>query len=315
MFALRCAGISLALFFLVYLLLSLLVASVWRRLLPSSTAQKPGRRAHQLFLLRILPLTAAIAVTILFTLPSFLLLEPPSADEPVGAVPLLLASACIGLFAAGMYRALQAHRRTSQAVTAWLNGATVMDSQSPVPIFCTGKNTPTLTVAGVCAPRVLVSRRTLDLLSRPELRTALRHEMAHVRRRDNLRKLLFCLSVSPAMRELESAWSEAAEMAADDDAVSTMDDALDLAAALIKLSRVSSAQSVPALATALACSSTASLNARVQRLYAWQDPHPAPTPFRPWTLIAAACTSAACLWVAYPATLAALHELTEWLVR
>jgi Zn-dependent protease with chaperone function len=67
------------------------------------------------------------------------------------------------------------------------------------------------------------------------LQTALNHEVAHVSRRDNLKKLLLRFVAFPGMSGLETAWLEATEMAADDAAVSTAGDALDLAAALIKL--------------------------------------------------------------------------------
>jgi len=62
--------------------------------------------------------------------------------------------------------------------------------------------------------------------------------MAHAHRRDNLKKLLFRFCAFPGMSRLEAAWCEAEEMAADDAAVASVGDALDLASALIKLSRL-----------------------------------------------------------------------------
>ena len=46
-----------------------------------------------------------------------------------------------------------------------------------------------------------------------------------MRSRDNLKKLAFRLSPAPGMAKLESAWQEAAELAADDAAVSSVRDA------------------------------------------------------------------------------------------
>ena len=63
-------------------------------------------------------------------------------------------------------------------------------------------------------------------------------------------------------------------MAADDEAVSSFRDALDLAAALIKLSRQAPAQPCAELATALLHSSTESLKVRVQRLFIWNSARP-----------------------------------------
>ena len=97
----------------------------------------------------------------------------------------------------------------------------ITESGDAVPIFRTGNDAPTLTVAGVCAPKVLVSEAAVATLNPPELRTALRHEIAHALRYDNLKKLVFRFSVFPAMADLEHAWSEETEMAADDAAVSS----------------------------------------------------------------------------------------------
>src|SRR5262249_22093154 len=151
-----------------------------------------------------------------------------------------------------------------------LNGSTVMESGDPVPVFRTGKDAPTFTVAGVCAPKVLVSDAALAALDPPELRTALRHEIAHVLRYDNLKKLLFRFALFPAMTDLESTWAQETEMAADDAAVSNVRDALDLAAALIKVSRLGAIESSGELTTALLHSSTA-LSTRVQRLVSWNS--------------------------------------------
>src|SRR6202011_3234374 len=71
--------------------------------------------------------------------------------------------------------------------------------------------------------------------------------------------------------ELETAWLETTEMAADDAAVSTAGEALDLAAALIKLSRLGPLRAPAELITALVHAPMDSVNARVERLIAWTD--------------------------------------------
>src|SRR2546429_5304922 len=73
------------------------------------------------------------------------------------------------------------------------------------------------------------------------------------------------------MSPLENAWREAIEMAADDAAVSSACEALDLAAAVIKLSRLASVEVPTALTTALVHSAANSLNARVERLICWTE--------------------------------------------
>jgi len=94
---------------------------------------------------------------------------------------------------------------------------------------------------------VLLSDAAAAVLSPQELATALQHEMAHAHRRDNLKKLLFRFCAFPGMSRLEAAWCEAEEMAADDAAVASVGDALDLASALIKLSRLAPVHPAAAL--------------------------------------------------------------------
>jgi Zn-dependent protease with chaperone function len=315
MFAARCIGVSLAVFVLLYLSLSLAVCRGWnlmRRLFPSRSARSS---ADFLFALRILPFALSSAVTLAFTLPSFLLLEPRSTDEAIGLAPLALGFFCILLLGAGMARATWAQLRASRALVKWLDGSTVMESGDAVPIFRTGtgNDAPTLTVAGVCAPKVLVSEAAVAALNPQELRTALRHEMAHAQRYDNLKKLLFRFSVFPGMASLEHAWSEETEMAADDAAVSSFRDALDLAAALIKVSRLGRIESSCELTTALLHSSTA-LSTRIRRLVTWENTHTPRIKTR-WYALPPAAVAAIALAATYSSALTRMHAVTEWLVR
>src|ERR1700683_5320647 len=97
---------------------------------------------------------------------------------------------------------------------------------------------------------------------------ALKHEFAHMKSRDNLKKLIFCFCPFPGMAKLESAWSQTAELAADDAAVSNLDDAVDLAAALVKLSRLVPVEAAPVCTVGFV---TGSISARVARLLAWDE--------------------------------------------
>jgi Zn-dependent protease with chaperone function len=171
-----------------------------------------------------------------------------------------------------------------------------------------------MTVAGVCAPKVFVSEAAVAMLNPPELRAALRHEIAHALRYDNLKKLLFRLSAFPAMAELEHAWSEETEMAADDAAISTFQDALDLAAALIKVSRLGPMESSGELTMALLHSSTA-LSARVHRLVAWDKAQKTQTHRRWLYALPAAAVIVVAGITTYGSVLTQMHAVTEWLVR
>jgi Zn-dependent protease with chaperone function len=271
-----------------------------------------------LFALRVFPLALSSGVTLAFTVPSFLLLEPHSTNEAIGAAPLLLGFCCLILLGLGIARASTAQLKASRALRQWLDGSIRMEQQitesaAAVPIFRTGSDAPTLTVAGVCAPKVLVSEAAVALLNPPELRTALRHEIAHVLSFDNLKKLVFRLSVFPAMAGLEYAWSEETEMAADDAAVSSFRDALDLAAALIKVSRLGPVESCGELTTALLHSSTA-LSTRVQRLVAW-DKAQSPQTHGRWLYALPVAATVIGVFLTYGSVLTRMHAVTEWLVR
>jgi Zn-dependent protease with chaperone function len=318
MFAARCLGVSLAVFVLLYVSLSLAVSQGWKLARRIAWSRSARSSADLLFVLRILPLALSAVVTFVFTLPSFLLLEPRSTDEAIGAAPLALGLCCLILLAAGITRAAMTQRRASRALMKWLDGSMLMESEilesgDTVPIFRTGNNAPSLTVAGVCAPKVLVSESALAALNPPELRTALRHEIAHALRYDNLKKLVFRFSAFPAMADLERAWSEQTEMAADDAAVSSFQDALDLAAALIKVSRLGPTESSSELTMALLHSSTA-LSARVQRLVKWEK-RQKPQPRSVWWYALPVMATLAGVVMAYGSALTQMHVVTEWLVR
>ena len=320
MFALRCVGVSLAFFLAQYCLFSALVARGWRWMARPASGWQPRVLANYLLGLRMLPLVAALASTAIFVLPSFLLLEPRATNEHVGDAPVVLSICCLVLVTVGMRRAVRARARSERAVAEWLREATQVASSESVaqqgfPVFMIRPVVPALTVAGVCAPRVLVSDAAANLLDSQEMQTALRHEIAHIRHRDNLKKLLFNFTAFPGMAALEAAWSDAGEMAADDAAVSDAGDALDLASAIIKLSRLGPAPTAAALTTSLVQGSGASLNSRVERLLAWQKGLTDSSPRLPRVAIPAGLVAVLVLFVSYGSVLVRMHEVTEWLVR
>jgi hypothetical protein len=106
-------------------------------------------------------------------------------------------------------------------------------------------------------------------------------------------------------------------MAADDAAVSTASEALDLAAALIKLSRPATFPSAPDIATTLIPAPLASVNARIERLIAWngqQQQKPA-LALSPLYAVCVTLTIVAAVAVTYNQALERIHIATEWLVR
>jgi Zn-dependent protease with chaperone function len=208
---------------------------------------------------------------------------------------------------------LAAQAQTSRVVADWLKGADALDAGVTAPTF-RANGTPPLTLVGVCSPRVLVSEATVALLNRDELRVAVRHEIAHMRSHDNLKKLVFHCSPFPGMASLENAWQEGAELAADDGAVASICDALDLATALIKLSRLMPVQGTPAFTMALV-NGSGSVRGRVERLLAWDESKARPIQTRWRYALPPLLATILCAVAVYGDVLTQTHRITEWLVR
>lgn len=309
MYFIRGGVIALGVFLLVYVALSLLVGMGWRAL------RRDRRRVNSAtaYGLRILPLAAALVVVALFMVPSFLRFEPRWDDEPIGIAALVLASAGAVILIFGTINALLAWMRTSRSVSSWTAGSRTLELEATVPAFQTPESAPLLAVAGLCRPKLLVSGCARRLFDPSELEVAIRHELAHVRSRDNLKKLLLRACAFPFLGALDRAWLEAAEISADDEAVQDERSALDLASALLKVSRLSPRVPGPELAMDLVSGAPGAVAARVERLLSW-TPRARPKPrFRigvPAALVAAVAAGLAYVWL-----LARVHQFTELLVR
>jgi Zn-dependent protease with chaperone function len=323
MFALRGIAVSLTFFVLIYCLLSALVAVAWRSLRWLQVTEHC--LAVLLFAVRVLPLAASVVITFAFVVPSFQLLEPRSMDidEGMGAVPVELGVCALSLIACGCFRVFTAQSRTSRVVARWLEGAHPLKvdaaaqadarTDARTVTFPSRCEAPPLTLVGIRRPRVLVSESTVALLSHDELRVALKHEHAHMRSRDNLKKLVLRFCPFPGMAGLESAWSHAAELAADDAAVSKLDDAVDLASALVKLSRLVPVEAAPLCTVGFV---TGSISARVERLLSWDESDKArATRMRTWYVVPSVAALLLCVFATYGPALSLTHDVTEWLVR
>lgn len=228
-----------------------------------------SQRVGMLVTLGTVPLTLGVLFTVGFTLPSFGLFDPRVSNEGICLVPLILAACCMLITSVGIARALLVTGNEPFIVSESAVLAGASDDDDAVPVFQTSPEAPTLTVAGIRAPKVLVSRDALAALSEAELQSALRHEIAHIDSGDNLKKLLLRFFSFPGMSRLERAWHDASEMAADDAAVSSLPQAFDLASALIKISRIALVQHAELTSGFLQSSPRLSL--RVQHLFAWQE--------------------------------------------
>lgn len=315
MFAVRGIAVSFSVFVIVYCATSLVLVCGWRRVyrrLPNLPVQ---RLANILFGLRIFPLLLAALITIAFTIPSFLLLEPRSVVEPLGDIPLVLALFGSLLAAYGLINAVMAAVKASQTVSSWSSSAERVSCSLPFPVLRITRSIPALTAAGILRPKILLSGSAEFLLNENELHTALNHELAHIRRRDNFRKLMLRFVVFPGMRPLEGAWLQASEMSADDAAVSSTADALDLAAALLKLSTLKQTEPSPELTAALVHGHASVINARVERLISWSDARQGLQDFSVSSVLGVVLPAIAVFVFTYTTLLTDLHKVTEWLVR
>ncbi|MGC1373794.1 MAG: hypothetical protein WA824_16790 [Candidatus Sulfotelmatobacter sp.] len=319
-FLVRGIAVSFSIGVIVYGCLSPIVSLAWRAARPDNRRYAANFCADVLFWLRLAP--AVISALVMLTLagPSFLWLEPRAGTEPIGIVPIALSLFGLAGILWGIWSAASSLRRAVRTVAIWAKAASVISSQpsgagDSVPILQSSAALPPLTAAGIVKPTVWLSQAAESMLSQRELGSALRHEMVHVRRKDNLRKLIFRLIAFPGMEELESAWREATELAADDAAVSNRSEALDLAAAVIKLSRIAQFHPPAELTTALVYSPMESVNARVERLIFWSEARPQMASFRPRYVFCTATAIAITLAVTYTHLLIFLHAATELLVR
>ena len=129
---------------------------------------------------------------------------------------------------------------------------------------------------------------------------------------DNLKKVSISATPFPGMSSLQRAWREAAELAADDSAATNRQEALALAAALIKLSRFSQQWADPALASGLITGSS-SLGVRLERLIEWRVTSRRLHRPWPWTIIVLSTMIAGVIGN-YGIALVVTHRLTERLV-
>ena len=260
---LRAIALLTASFALTYIALSALSSLAW--------VAVRSRRQHSsgfLFTLLAAPLLASLALVFFFVLPAFLLLEPRGSHEPITWTLRAFAALGTAIFATAITRAARAWTQTLRSVRLWSANAIVSDREFDLPILATSDSSPAVVVTGIARPMLLISRRTSAALSANELRLVVAHEREHARRRDNLRKLLFSANFMFLRREIEDRWVLSSELEADRAAVSNGAEACDLAAALVKVSRLTFAQTP--LATNFAAANPAMLEMRVQQLISWQ---------------------------------------------
>lgn len=309
MFYLRGLMVSFSAFVLLYLLLSILVVLLWR----VSVRARRWRSANTLFVLRTAPLTIAVVSMLGIIIPSFLWFEPRDVGEVVGVVPIALTVTFFAYACAVAWRASAAYRRTQRSIRDWTRDARQMAPCAGVTCY-QSQDAPPVALGGIARPALVISSTAAQLLTPQELRRTIEHELEHFHARDNLKKLFLHACAFPFMGSLERSWLDALEYNADAAAVSSESEALDLASALVKISRLRAGQALPELASGLVDGSSSLLQARIQRLIGWSPEVSDSSRRRRWIALTT-LSGLSALIVAYPFLLETAHVLTEALVR
>jgi Zn-dependent protease with chaperone function len=291
----RLLCLSSAVFFLANLAAGAAAALTAPLLIRLSGRLAPARAARLLLAFRLAPPVVASTLVLALCIPSYVWLEPRGSVERVSA-------ACLFIAALGLTTLIAAAARASHAVAT----SNRVLRRRP----------PSLALAGILRPRLIVSPAVRQLLTPDQLEAALAHERAHWDSRDNLKRLLLLLApgILPfcsGFTALERAWHCFTEWAADDCAAAgSPARSLSLAAALVQVARLQAHAPATPLVTSL-LGEAQDLSARIGRLL-----HPARVsegrPSHPAISIALACAFLAI--VLQPSTLAAAHSILERLI-
>lgn len=246
-----------------------LVTAIWPKCRRTLAGTPPQTRAQVLASIRLAPLAVGTAAAL--TLAGvFLRFEPRSTTESPSLLLIAATIMAVILFSAGAMtavRSLVGNRQCARLVQACGRRAPETD----LPLWIVETPYPVAAVSGVLRPRLILSARILRECSPEEADAILRHEAAHVRRRDNLLRALMLstpdpLHVGSTGREIQQAWAAAAEEAADDEAAGDRAEVrADLAAALVRVARMVQGPP-PSWAIGVAFYEGTNLESRVQRL-------------------------------------------------
>jgi len=294
------------------------------RLLPRALRRLPsGVRAEVIFLLRVLPVIAAVFATLFLVVPGFLILEPGSTGEQVSPRLWLLTSLGFITLSAVVVRAFRIWSAGISLRRAWKRNSTPLSVPGiSVPVSKLEEPNSVLAVTGILRPRVFVSANIVSSLTEDELRAALGHELAHVSAADNLKQVLLRISSLPrflgaGFSAIDRLWLSSAEVAADEGASHSGASCLDLASALVKVGRMKSGALQPAVASHFIPAEAASeLPMRVAGLEHLIRTNSVPRRMqRQVRLVALLAICLATYALTQPAVLSATHELMELLVQ
>ena len=265
------------------LVMSAIAVAVWRSGLVTRGAPAAVDLARRLVGLRATPVAVPALLTLTFVMPAFAWFEPVRTDETAGPILLGVAIGTATLIAASMMTAIRialtAHRFESQ----WRQSAIALapERSTGVPVFAVEWPAPFVALAGIVSPALLAARHVVEACTPEEFATIVAHERGHLHARDNLKRWLMACAPDPLRwtrvhQQIVNTWHDAAEDAADDAATGTDPHArLDLAALLLKISRLTTLTGTPASISPFV--QPQGLDRRVRRLLSTHSPRPGPS--------------------------------------
>jgi Zn-dependent protease with chaperone function len=325
-------GICLALTALLALnaLASVVAGLVWRLIKPRSSEWGAETRARLLFALRVLPSALASVFAFALIIPAYILTEPTHTNETVGIKLLIVASISAAGLLLATWRVAGTWLATRRLTREWLRHAEPAAVEGvSLPAYKIRHRFPVIAVVGVFRPRLFIASQIFDALNACELAAALAHERRHVAARDNFKRAALqasqdALLFAPLGRTLTRAWMSECELAADESAASESPAAaLDLASAIIKISRLiptGARPSMPAGAHLLG-EDEEGLSRRVRNLLRLTTPgnrvrllpRPRAEKILGWTFRLGLCAALA-LIVTHPSLLRVTHAAIEQVV-
>lgn len=275
-----------------------------------AAARLAAGHTRNIFLRGAGPMLVALGAAFGLVLPAFVLFEPPHTGESHGLVLVVLAAAGASLVALWFTRASVMLAVSHRITSAWKrHGLALDDGRWGMRATVIDAGFPVVAVAGIVRPRLFIDRRVVDACLPGELDAIAAHERAHVLHRDNLRRLALGAAAG-ARSPLATLWREAAEHDADREAATSPRVAVDLAAALLKLSRLAPPRSLE-LAMLSTIHDGGLIEARVRRLLAHDVSFGAARPssrLRWWLFLIPVV-------IAAPALLESIHAAFELIVR
>ncbi len=301
---------------LTVLLISFGLTLVWPLLVRSAREFQPANESRFWLAIGVAPALVGWMVSLAFVAPGYVLFEPRHTGERISVTLAMVAGVAVLVLAGALGRSAVLFYRSAKLVRTLqrtgmrlkLEGVSSAAYQVPIASRLT-------TVVGLRQPTMFFSRAVIEALHRSELGAVVRHEQAHVSSRDNLAS--FFLEIAGwlsgnliFLRLARAQWVEATEIAADDRAAQSPDDALSLMSALLKVGRLRDASPV---AAGVGCSflpkaTKQQLKRRIEHLKAIADGEPRQRQHQSPVLV----PLAGCIVVITFASMLAAPELMSW---